>query len=82
MSFAIKSSVRFDARKIVEEASKRAFATALTNAKEKVRFLRCPVHGKGATVTIKEDGTTQASLTITGCCDDFRKRARAAISRN
>ena len=82
MSFTIKSSVRFDTQKIVEEASKRAFATALTNAKEKVRFMRCPVHGKGATVTLNENSTTQASLNIAGCCDDFRKRARAAISRN
>ena len=82
MSFTIKSSVRFDTQRIVEEATKKAFAAALTKAKDKVRFLRCPIHGQAATVTLKENSTTKASLTISGCCEDFRKSALATISRN
>jgi predicted methyltransferase len=82
MSFTIKSSVRFDTQRIVEESCKRAFDTVLTDAKEKVRFLRCPVHGKSATVTLKENGVINASLSIAGCCEDFRKRALAVIRKN
>ncbi len=79
MSFLASSGVNADVQRMVEEATKRAFATALANAKDKVGFLRCPIHRTGATVALGYNRTTKASFAISGCCEDFRKCVHAIL---
>ena len=80
MKATVKSSFRFDTNRIVSDLTERAFDNAEEKAREKLRFLKCPVHGKMATIKMEGFGNSR-NLTISGCCEDFRKKALAIISK-
>ena len=81
MGITIKSRARFDTKALMSRVRDKAAAKALADAKEKLRLLRCPEHGKPAEVTMEETGTATFKLNISGCCTQFRQEARRIISR-
>ena len=77
---AAVTSSRFDADAIVNKMADNVFAHQLESARTKVRDLKCPEHGIGVTVSINGAGSKR-TLTVTGCCDAFRKQAMAVIQQ-
>ena len=81
LSVKITSHFRFDADKIIKDLRPRAFDRVLSDAQEKARFMRCPEHGKVATITLEAREQDSAKLNIAGCCEAFRKQVLDAIRR-
>ena len=72
------TSSRFDSDAILNNMTEKAFAHILDAARVKVHALRCPEHGSGVTVSVA-GARSKRTLTVTGCCDAFRKQALAFI---
>jgi len=51
--------------------------TALAEAQDKTRSMRCPIHKQPATISIKAPG----QLEIVGCCEQFRTSVSEAMAR-
>ena len=79
MKFKVSvSSSGFNTDAIMKNLTGKAFDHRLDAARKKVQDLRCPEHGSGVMVSIDGAGSKR-TLTVTGCCDVFRKQAMALI---
>jgi EAL domain-containing protein (putative c-di-GMP-specific phosphodiesterase class I) len=78
MKFTAKSTVHFDANRILAQITEKAFQHKLEKAQATVQSLRCPEHGTGVAVSMVGTGL-QRSLNIDGCCDAFRQQAAALV---
>lgn len=72
------TSSGFNTEAIMKNVTEKAFNHRLDAARTKVQDLRCPEHGSGVTVSMDGAGSKR-TLTVTGCCDAFRKQAMALI---
>jgi hypothetical protein len=55
----------------------KARQAALSKANDRVRELRCPEHGEGVTLALEG-----SAVSVSGCCDTFRRYAATVICGN
>jgi len=68
----------FDLRRVIEKVKNTAPSHVLAQAQEKTQAMRCRVHGKAASLSLRKDGG-QAMMAITTCCSGFQKEVSERI---
>jgi|HubBroStandDraft_5_1064220.scaffolds.fasta_scaffold3756800_1 hypothetical protein len=59
------------------ELLQKARQAALSRAEDRVRELRCPEHGEGVRLALEG-----SAVSVSGCCETFRRYAATVICGN
>jgi hypothetical protein len=68
----------FDLRRVIEKVKNTDPSHVLAQAQEKTQAMRCRVHGKAASLSLRKDGG-QTMMAISTCCSGFQKEVSERI---